>query len=924
MGRERDDDVLERSQALVARYQRGELSREAYLDQLRRDYHSLHARVRSEAVRLLDGFPEPERTRELIQLATDCQWRETQIAIIRVMAKGPTQRGLEFLIHIAADDDDLMLSREALAALGRSHDPLAARYLATRYRVGPLALKPYVVQALGELVDGVLVNQFEQDLTTAREGEHVLWTQSLTLALADLNAEDSVSELVELLQAEQRAVAVSALLALGKVAREPAILEPFEADFRTDFVEWQLYTQAKQLIEQRVSWSIEDVLEWVFDLKQPFQPGRVGELQHFLAAEVREGLEFFCDATHQLRLAEVLAYLRHRGVVDWMSELLDLTAMTDQELTDVFIALQPRADQALEPLLRACQHRSLSSLDDDLYEAWCRTCVLCLPQGGAVLLELMGSEVYTQLSLPRKVMTINQVVDYGLSVLGDEAATNIVVAGLEAVLDQEHAWLIQGRILRGLAQLRLSGPVAAEFAKAHLGDSLLLPSILQYLQICPQPQGLAWLTERVYERAGDMAAPLLAAMAAQPLDGSAQPREVDGLLRQALAGDLGQDTCLAALAFLSRHPVSSFFDGVLELAHGDERVRVAAIIALKGFANSRSTATLATCLHDTSASIVGRALDTLTAQPDDDARWVILNFLDERIHDFDIVDKIIRCLTPTERRRQQVAETLQKLIDAHPDHDHLDGLIQLRDRMDVSTRRSQRRRGLPAALVHAVDHELTASLEGFEGLGEPVKAALRSAELPYLHPDVFDGDIDKSTSIIEYCKAVDLFLERRLGTDCLFPKVRDDLAGFQNMVYRAGFNDAYPNPARVIDALGLQGWVSSEVLPLSKMVRVSQSVLNGRIQQAQWRVLDGLRAWSAVLLLFVRSVDTGASQALPVPIRIPRGTDEMIVDVALHLNRLQGLRNPVAHRRTLVEFADIETIRNDILELFAQLDALFC
>ena len=78
IGEALDADVTSRSQALVDRYRRGELTRDDYLDHLRRDYHSIHAGVRSEAIRLLNHFPEPERTRELIQLAVECQWRETQ------------------------------------------------------------------------------------------------------------------------------------------------------------------------------------------------------------------------------------------------------------------------------------------------------------------------------------------------------------------------------------------------------------------------------------------------------------------------------------------------------------------------------------------------------------------------------------------------------------------------------------------------------------------------------------------------------------------------------------------------------------------------------------------------------------------------------------------------------------------------------
>jgi hypothetical protein len=77
-----------------------------------------------------------------------------------------------------------------------------------------------------------------------------------------------------------------------------------------------------------------------------------------------------------------------------------------------------------------------------------------------------------------------------------------------------------------------------------------------------------------------------------------------------------------------------------------------------------------------------------------------------------------------------------------------------------------------------------------------------------------------------------------------------------------------------------------------------------------------------MLLLFVRAQNPH-KPSMAAPIELPDTRDETIVDLALHLDRLQALRNPVDHRRTLVAFADIEAIRNDVAELFVVLDRLF-
>ena len=912
-------------QAFVERYRRGELTREAYLDHLRHDYQSVHARVRSEALTLLNDLPEPERTRELIWFADECQWRETRIDIVRTLGVKPLQRGLEFLIHLATDDTDLGMCREAITALGRSQTPLAARYLATRYQTGPESLKPYIAYALGELLDWSLARQWLDDLQAARRHEQVLWTQSLALALAELNVDACVDALVDMLRAQPRSVAVSALLALGKLARQPSLLDAYTADFADDFVEWQILATARQEIEIRARWSIEDYLDHIFDLNTTFHPRLVLGLNRFSAVEVREGLEFFRDDRYRLRLAEVLARLPHPETVAWYDELIMPETLSDPAFTDVLKTLQYRSDAAFEPLLLQWRDRCLAGANDGLYEAWLQTCALTLPDGGRMLVAHMLGEGVLQLSQARKIILVNQLVDHVLSVFGDATRRQRIADGLEAWLHLETDFHMIGRLLRAMGQIRFTRSTLVGFAKQHLLEQKVLPSALQFFQHCPQPQALEWLLPMVPEVQEDRAviASLLRAMAAQEGHIAAKQPELDRFLEGVLQGVHGHDACLAALAFLTRHPRETLFEQVLDLAKTCDRARMASIVALKSFKKPKATATLAALLDDPAESIAGRALDSLTAQPDDEARWAILDFLDRRIDDVEVVDKVVRSLTPSKRHRERFVERLDKLIVAYPHHPLIDGLTQLRGRMAPLPQGAQTHSARTRGTAHAFDHKLATRLNGFARLDEPVKAALRSAELPYLYPDVFHGDVDKSTSILEYCKAVDLFLERYLGGELLFPKLRDDFAAFQNTLYRVGLHEPYPNPALVIEGLCLQSMVVPEALPLTKMVRLSQLILNGRLQHTPWRFLDGLRAWSAVLLLFVRAQDRDTQSHMAVPIELPGTTDQTIVELALHLDHLQNLRNPVAHRRTLVAFADIETIRSDMVALFAVLDQLF-
>jgi HEAT repeat protein len=912
-------------QALVERYRRGELTRDAYLEHLRHDYHSVHAQVRTKALALLDDLPEPERTRELIWFADECQWRETRLDIVRALGKKPLQRGLEFLIHLATDDTDLGMCREAIAALGRSQAPLAARYLATCYQSGPEALKPYTAYALGELLDWTLSRQFIDDLQSARRNTQVLWTQSLALALAELNVDACVDTLVDMLRAQPRSVAVSALLALGKLAHQPDILDPYTTDFAGDFVEWQMFTSARQQIELRTRWSIEDYLDKIFDLNTALHPRLVLALNRFAATDVREGLEFFRDDMYRLRLAEMLARLPHPETIGWYGELIVSEDLSDSALTAILKALQYRSDQAFEPLLLQWCDRCLTGSDDGLYDAWLCTCALTLPDGGRILATHVLGEGVLRLSQTRKIILINQLVNHVLSVLRDRSRRRMIAERLEAWVHLETDVHVIGRLLRAMGQIRYASAKLVGFAKRYLQDREVLSSALQFFQHCPQAPALAWLLSILPRVRDDRATSvsLLRAMAAQKGHIAAKRPELDCFLASVLQGTHGKDACLAALAFLTRHPREALFEQLLHLTSTSDQVRIASIVALKSFKKPKATATLAAWLEDAAESIAGRALDSLTAQPDDQARWAILEFLERRIDDMEIVDKVVRSLTPPKRDGKRFVERLNKLIAAHPHHSLIDGLMQLRDRIAPVPGGPQTPSARPSGAAHEFDHELATRLNGFARLDEPVKAALRSAELPYLHPDVFYGDIDKSTSILEYCKAADLFLERYLGGELLFPKLRDNLTAFQNTLYRAGLNEQYPNPALVVEGLSLRGMVAPEVLPLAKMVWLSHLILNGRLQSTPWRYLDGLRAWSAMLLLFVRAQDRDAPSQVAAPIELPGTTDQAIVELALHLDHLQQLRNPVAHRRTLVAFADIEMIRNDMAELFAVLNQLF-
>jgi hypothetical protein len=79
----------------------------------------------------------------------------------------------------------------------------------------------------------------------------------------------------------------------------------------------------------------------------------------------------------------------------------------------------------------------------------------------------------------------------------------------------------------------------------------------------------------------------------------------------------------------------------------------------------------------------------------------------------EIVDKVVRSLTPSKRHGERFVERLDKLIVAHPHHPLIDGMVQLRDRMIPITSGTQSHRTPPNSTVHEFDHELAMRLNGF-------------------------------------------------------------------------------------------------------------------------------------------------------------------------------------------------------------------
>jgi hypothetical protein len=169
---------------------------------------------------------------------------------------------------------------------------------------------------------------------------------------------------------------------------------------------------------------------------------------------------------------------------------------------------------------------------------------------------------------------------------------------------------------------------------------------------------------------------------------------------------------------------------------------------------------------------------------------------------------------------------------------------------------------------------------------------------------------------LEYCKALDLILEKYLGQKHLFPALERHLSDFQSVWQRSGISQDQPQAGRVMGLLGLHGKLLPEHFPLNKAKAMCGTFFNGRIVQDRFKVFDGLRAWAVIFLLFTRRIPvrTGAGVREPL-VRLAGAEDADCIWAAGKLMHLQDLRNPAAHRQTYRDLSSVRDIRDESVAL---------
>jgi hypothetical protein len=178
--------------------------------------------------------------------------------------------------------------------------------------------------------------------------------------------------------------------------------------------------------------------------------------------------------------------------------------------------------------------------------------------------------------------------------------------------------------------------------------------------------------------------------------------------------------------------------------------------------------------------------------------------------------------------------------------------------------------------------------------------------------------VDKSTVIVEFVKSIDLFLQEKLGGSLFVSPSRDAFTRLQSRVMHLQLDDETISVAKRLRDLQCASHFDVDNFPSHKMLAIARSVATGKILKDQYKAVDGLRAWSLILLMFGREFSF-QNQTLGPLLPVKDSRNRNICEIAAVLNRLQEVRNLAAHRGTMLEQESLTQVRGDALKVLSRL-----
>lgn len=863
-------------------------------------------------------------SRSLIRRYKESEWRSTRLEVLREFANTEfsDQRAILFLVDVVRSNEDLAEQKLAVFALGQKKS--ASRFLKNYYSICNEALKADVAYALGQFQDEGAVVLLRADFKKALDKNDSLWLKNIVLSLGELKVFSSLADVRSLLERKvqeeflDRDLISAILFTLGKLDRDPAFLLSFRKYFLSDSLLFQVFQNVSGQIQIRSQFKIEDYLGKLVQNTNP-HPSLPLELLAFPEKEVTEGLGLIDSEKEGGSLLLALRGVPFSSRKEWIEKVWSGAKDPVRSWFEKVPAFSG-ADEWIKK-------NKPSQLD--LRVAWLQM-ALRTSESPEMLGELFLDEA--DVFLKEGNASLAQAMDY-LNVWMDWAFTEAP----EAVVLHVKKWEtikapieVKGRIFRILAELgsvKSFREVLAAWVQEKSREwspegftRALRNSYLMMLDRFPAAadfKGLYDMWSKLDDAEKKGSAPRILSVLEKTKMVSGENAMLLKWLKE-IESNSSPEIQMAILKFLRVNPLAEWEEYVLDRAQPTSSIPVLlqAVIALKHYSQSQdaSRALLVYLSQEwkkKNESLCGRTLDSLCAHSTLIAKKGVLEFLKENILDEIVVDKVYRSFDPQNKGGVDFVQTLEKLAQENPNHASWEKLVQLRDRVQLATKH-EGKAGAGSVAVSELDLGIAQVIPQFKKLDSITQSALRAAE--QLFADESTAPVDKAPIVLEYCKALDLVLEKNLGQKYLFPKLDTAIHDFQTLWHGIGFSDDYPSLEKVLNSLGLKNKLATDYFPLHKMKLMSQTFFNGKISQDRYKVFDGLRAWAVILLVFCRKLPAGSNHGGPM-IKLTGLTDEQCIQMAKKLMTLQDLRNPAAHRQTYTDMNSIRNIRSEAIEL---------
>lgn len=908
----------------------------AHLTQLSQQVHSSNDNESRAALKELAGGHSNDATRALIDAYRDCHWRDTRINILQALGRNGSQRAVEFLLRVASqhfptnqsEGKDIGLCQEALLSLGNTRDPVAASYLMHRLNASPDYLKISIVDALSRIPDLRAAPTLKSLLNAKETAEHPQLFRNVLVALSEIKETSSLPAMLEMLKERMQCnshvpdtTALTLLTAIARLSRDISDLEQFEDYFQGELLFRQLYQQCWNQINIRRQWTLEDYLGKIFSAAD-FHHSLPLELNSFPSEDLSECLSMFAsDEKHFSGLCKIIGASLHASTL--LDRFITIQSLSHTQAENLLDNLGLQGSQAarkavsdigeilVKPLWQSSEPQPLISV-------WLKT-LICIGENPMnTVLGLFESPIYKSAHDRQKTEIINAFVNCVLVYQTDTTWPKKSLQLINELISRETSNAVAGRWLRALGEINLAdlkwnSDLRERIAKSEdLHASLLL--MLENEDTHQHNEILSGIAANLHKRPESLAAFL---RACSGLKSPEKDLPSDDMLKNAIVSERS-DEQVAALGFLVRHPRLSCLDLVISLCNPDRQnsgLTVHAIVAARSYQNIKTLPALENCLKSASRVVSGRALDALLHLQNTEANTVVIHFLVNHLHNLSICDKVLRSLKAGSSAAPELSLLLENATNHVGETALKDDLLELASRL-----RTGRQEGLAAepagGAIKDVDKQLEAKIAGYAKLADSVKASLRSAELPLHEPELFEATVDKSASVVQYCKALDLTLEKEFGQVILFPKMEQQLHIFQNILLQAELDNESTGVARILRHFRAEHVFDAGTFPLSKMQMVSRSILNGRILRERAQIIDGLKAWAVMLVMFSGHDRLWGAQVM-------KSDPNLFHTLAHKLVLLQDLRNPAAHRQTMLALAPLSEIRKEVFQTFALIKKAF-